>query len=54
MVEIAVADTGPGIPAEVLPRIFEPFFSTKRGANQPPEAVGGAGGRIVSPVVARG
>jgi two-component system NtrC family sensor kinase len=27
--ELAVADTGPGIPADVLPRIFEPFFSTK-------------------------
>jgi len=28
-------DTGPGIPADVLPRVFEPFFSTKahgRGA----------------------
>jgi signal transduction histidine kinase len=27
--ELAVADTGPGIPPDVLPRIFEPFFSTK-------------------------
>ena len=28
-VRVAVADTGPGIPADALPRIFEPFFSTK-------------------------
>jgi signal transduction histidine kinase len=26
---LRVADTGPGIPPDVLPRIFEPFFSTK-------------------------
>ena len=26
---LSIADTGVGIPAEMLPRIFEPFFSTK-------------------------
>jgi signal transduction histidine kinase len=28
-VEIAVADSGPGLDPEVRDRIFEPFFSTK-------------------------
>lgn len=27
--ELAIADTGPGIPAEIMPKIFEPLFSTK-------------------------
>jgi signal transduction histidine kinase len=28
-VELEVRDSGPGIPASILARIFEPFFSTK-------------------------
>jgi signal transduction histidine kinase len=30
---IVVRDTGPGIPDDVLPRIWEPFFSTRDGAS---------------------
>lgn len=29
---IDVSDTGPGIPVDVLPRLFQPFFTTKRNA----------------------
>jgi signal transduction histidine kinase len=29
LVEIAVGDAGPGIPADTLARIFDPFFTTK-------------------------
>ena len=29
-VEVEIADTGVGIPKDVLPRLFEPFFSTKQ------------------------
>lgn len=28
-VELAIADTGPGIPEDILPMVFEPFFTTK-------------------------
>jgi two-component system, cell cycle sensor histidine kinase and response regulator CckA len=30
IVRITIADTGGGIPPEVLPRIWEPFFTTKQ------------------------
>jgi signal transduction histidine kinase len=30
-IHIRVSDDGPGIPADILPRIYEPFFSTKEG-----------------------
>ncbi|TWT55895.1 sensor histidine kinase [Allorhodopirellula solitaria] len=33
-VELTIRDTGGGIPDDVLPRIFDPFFSTKSGPDE--------------------
>ena len=33
MVKLWVRDTGPGIPSEILPKIFDRFFTTK-GSSQ--------------------
>jgi two-component system sporulation sensor kinase A len=33
VVEISIADTGCGIPPENLPRVLEPFFTTKPAGN---------------------
>jgi PAS domain S-box-containing protein len=39
-IEIRVADTGPGISAEKLDRIFDPFVQAERRLNQPVQGVG--------------
>ncbi len=39
-VEIAVADTGIGVPAEDLPRLGEPFFQVRAGHDRPYEGTG--------------
>jgi signal transduction histidine kinase len=39
-VELRVGDSGPGIPPEILSRIFEPFFSTKLAASTPGTGLG--------------
>jgi len=31
---VRIEDQGPGIPEEILPRIFDPFFSTKQADKQ--------------------
>ena len=33
-IQISLTDSGPGIPADVLPKIFDPYFSTKQRLSQ--------------------
>ena len=33
LVGLTVSDNGPGIPPEVLPKIFHPYFTTKAGGS---------------------
>ncbi|WP_299493140.1 ATP-binding protein [Acaryochloris sp. IP29b_bin.137] len=47
-VQVKIADSGQGIPAEVMPKIFQPFFTTK-----PPGEGSGLGLDIVKKIVAK-
>ena len=56
-IELSVADGGKGMPPDVLERVFEPFFTAKRGSTRPGTGLGLSishaivrqhGGRIVA------
>jgi two-component system sensor kinase FixL len=53
MVEVSVADTGPGLPAEVAAKLFQPFVTTKEkgmglGLSISRSIIDNFGGRLVS------
>jgi signal transduction histidine kinase len=52
-VEIALADSGCGIPAENLPRIFEPFYTTKTGPDDSGQGGSGLGLSLCKEIVSR-
>mgnify|MGYP000361941312 CR=1 FL=1 len=53
-IRVVIADTGPGIDPEVLPYIFNPFFSTKDTQNSGQQKDGGTGlGLIVAHRIVR-
>ncbi|MBE2213819.1 MAG: hypothetical protein IAE82_08105 [Opitutaceae bacterium] len=51
VVEIAITDNGPGIDAEVLPRLFEPFTTTKNTGDRARKGGMGLGLAIVKRIV---
>jgi signal transduction histidine kinase len=51
LVCIQVIDTGPGIPAKLLPRIFQPFFTTKGTARRGEAKGSGLGLAICKEIV---
>lgn len=52
-VEILIRDTGCGIPAENLPRIFEPFYSTKQGPDESGHGGSGLGLSLCKEIIGR-
>lgn len=52
-VDIVVRDTGCGIPADSLPRIFEPFYSTKAGPDDSGHGGSGLGLSLCKEIVSR-
>lgn len=53
LVEISVSDTGPGIPPDRLPRIFEPFYTTKQGPDDSGQGGSGLGLAICREIIER-